>query len=206
MRDVHTKNVCMKDIRTRDTCMKDIHTRDVCMKDIRIRDLHRRDVRMRCSSKMHFRTERNRDGVSPVIGTILMVALTVSLAAVVYLWAVGFDPGSQVTPKGLMSVNGNPDTYFTATVRSMDGTLKVEEARYYLVNDKGTTVESGKVSDIYGKDGNVRFNDVDGDREVTPDDNFRLKGEGNGGKCGSGYKFTIKFTGTNEVVMSGTAP
>jgi len=105
-----------------------------------------------------------------------------------------------------MTIKGNPNSYYTATVESMDGNLEVDEAKYYLSDTKGTVVESGKVSDIDGKEGNVKFNDVDGDSKITPEDNFRLKENNNGGKCGSNYKFTIKYTENNEVVMSQKTP
>ena len=39
---------------------------------------------------MEHRIEKNDDGVSPVIAVILMVAITVVLAAVLYVWAASF--------------------------------------------------------------------------------------------------------------------
>ena len=38
-------------------------------------------------------TRKGRDGVSPVIATILMVAITVVLAAVLYVMVIGIDGG-----------------------------------------------------------------------------------------------------------------
>lgn len=40
------------------------------------------------------------DAVSPVIATILMVAITVVLAAVLYVMVIGFGTGSESTPAG----------------------------------------------------------------------------------------------------------
>ena len=39
---------------------------------------------------MEHRIVKNDDGVSPVIAVILMVAITVVLAAVLYVWAASF--------------------------------------------------------------------------------------------------------------------
>ena len=39
---------------------------------------------------MEHRIVKNEDGVSPVIAVILMVAITVVLAAVLYVWAASF--------------------------------------------------------------------------------------------------------------------
>lgn len=54
------------------------------------------------------RTRANDEAVSPVIAVILMVAITVVLAAVVYVWVSGFQVGN--TPPGSMSIafNGHP--------------------------------------------------------------------------------------------------
>ncbi len=43
---------------------------------------------------------KNRSGVSPVIATILMVAITVVLAAVLYVMVMGFGGGSGQNPTG----------------------------------------------------------------------------------------------------------
>ncbi len=67
-------------------------------------------------------------------------------------------------------------------------------------------MESGKVTDIYEKDGDIRFNDKDDDMYVSTNDNFDLEGINNGGKCASEYKFIMKYSENNKVVMSDEAP
>jgi len=44
--------------------------------------------------------KRDEDAVSPVIATILMVAITVVLAAVLYVMVIGFGSGGSSTPAG----------------------------------------------------------------------------------------------------------
>ena len=50
--------------------------------------------------KRIWKTRRNEEAVSPVIATILMVAITVVLAAVLYVMVIGFGGGGGSTPAG----------------------------------------------------------------------------------------------------------
>ena len=163
----------------------------------------------------HFRMKKDEDGVSPVIAVILMVAITVVLAATVYAWTTQFVQDSKNTPRGHMTINGNSDNYYIATVQTMDQQgLGVGQADWFLISSDGTTVAFGKVSDIYGfnRDDpavNVTFNDNDMDGKISANDNFQLKGTGHSpdpGLCGTGFTFTIKFTENDEVVMKQDTP
>ncbi len=155
----------------------------------------------------HFRMKKDEDGVSPVIAVILMVAITVVLAATVYAWTTQFVQDSKNTPRGHMSISGNADSYYIATVQTMDNQgLGVGQADYFLSAPDGTPVLSGTVKDIYGYNRedptvNITFNDVDTDGKISANDNFQLKGTGNDGECGSGFTFAIKFSENDEVVM-----
>ena len=51
---------------------------------------------------------KNKEAVSPVIGVILMVAITVVLAAVLYVWVSGFMGGGEQTPTISMSTSSTP--------------------------------------------------------------------------------------------------
>ena len=50
--------------------------------------------------KRIWKTRRDEEAVSPVIATILMVAITVVLAAVLYVMVIGFGGGTASTPAG----------------------------------------------------------------------------------------------------------
>ncbi|OPY33851.1 MAG: hypothetical protein A4E32_00589 [Methanomassiliicoccales archaeon PtaU1.Bin124] len=50
-----------------------------------------------------FMMRKKKDAVSPVIATILMVAITVVLAAVLYVMVMGFGGGSNNTPSASMT-------------------------------------------------------------------------------------------------------
>ena len=78
--------------------------------------------------------------VSPVIAVILMVAITVVLAAVVYTWVSGFGQGN-VAPRsmGLMSNGATVDGNASFTVTSASPGLLWNELQF-LVN--GTAVNA----------------------------------------------------------------
>ncbi|MCK4756921.1 MAG: type IV pilin N-terminal domain-containing protein [Thermoplasmata archaeon] len=71
---------------------------------------------------------KKEDAVSPVIATILMVAITVVLAAVLYVMVIGFGSGGASTPAGAWKEVGAVDATtaklefgaFTTDVQPMD--------------------------------------------------------------------------------------
>ena len=78
---------------------------------------------------------RDEDAVSPVIATILMVAITVVLAAVLYVMVIGFGEGGDSTPAGQwkeIKATSNVTAkltfgQFTTTVQPMDIKLFISE-------------------------------------------------------------------------------
>jgi flagellin-like protein len=61
--------------------------------------------------------KNRKDAVSPVIATILMVAITVVLAAVLYVMVMGFGGGGgQETPTITMTYQKDPTNSYTFTV------------------------------------------------------------------------------------------
>jgi flagellin-like protein len=65
--------------------------------------------------KKMWKMRKNREAVSPVIATILMVAITVVLAAVLYVMVMGFGTGPGTTATGALSVTDKSTT--TATIQ-----------------------------------------------------------------------------------------
>jgi len=61
--------------------------------------------------KKIWKIRKDSEAVSPVIATILMVAITVVLAAVLYVMVMGFTPGGGQTPSGAFT----SDAKLTAT-------------------------------------------------------------------------------------------
>jgi flagellin-like protein len=65
--------------------------------------------------KKIWKIRKNREAVSPVIATILMVAITVVLAAVLYVMVMGFGTSGSQTPTGA----------FTSATKLTDNTYKI---------------------------------------------------------------------------------
>ena len=86
---------------------------------------------------------KNKSAVSPVIGTILMVAITVVLAAVLYVMVAGLGPGN--TPQNVTMVlqGSNTAGNFSFSVSSITS-ANVDPAQLtYLVEANGITYYSG---------------------------------------------------------------
>lgn len=159
---------------------------------------------------------KNKEAISPVIGVILMVAITVILAAVVYLWVVSFMP----TTKGTPTVSGGTSAFdkgFTVNIVSVTGggiySISVEGLKYILRGADGTIKDSGSVADIYGtystvgtKEG-VKFQDNSYDIGTSPGamaagDTFYIKDTNNNGVASLGNTFELIHTGSGSVCGS----
>ena len=83
------------------------------------------------------------DAVSPVIGVILMVAITVILAAVIASFVLGLgDTADQVQPNSSLSADINPDSSSTASTVSI--TLTDGDALDYAeVFMRGSVIDCG---------------------------------------------------------------
>ncbi len=89
---------------------------------------------------------KKNDGVSPVIAVILMVAITVVLAGVVFLWAQSFTDeagggGEILNVRGTIDANGfaddTPDSYSGLEIEVISGTVSWSE---YKVTIEGVQV------------------------------------------------------------------
>lgn len=148
----------------------------------------------------------DEEAVSPVIAVILMVAITVVLAAILYVWASGFITGGKDTPKGAIQSVGSDDQSYTVKVVEMNPPVGVTGVGWFLYNQAGTTVENnyGAVDEIYGLvEGNVTFHDNDRDGKVSPDDTFTVSKElADGTKIPDGFQLSLKFDPTGDVIAT----
>lgn len=79
-------------------------------------------------------------GVSPVIGVILMVAITVVLASVLYVWAIQI---AEPPPSGktiVANVYATSDGDCIVTVVTTTGTLKISDLEFAVFNTYGIEV------------------------------------------------------------------
>jgi flagellin-like protein len=95
---------------------------------------------------------RNKEGVSPVIATILMVAITVVLAAVLYVMVSGYMTGGGGTPASgsltYLSGSSNPtegNATFTLALNTPANPL-VTEITITILDDNGDPVTTGTVA------------------------------------------------------------
>ena len=102
---------------------------------------------------MRSEMKKNEDAVSPVIAIILMVAITVVLAGVLYVWVTSLaDTGETVDTlqlDGELTTNGATAATLTITHRGGD---KVTWADY-KVTCNGTTVTSATTETSVGESG-----------------------------------------------------
>lgn len=105
--------------------------------------------------KMMRKNWKDRKGVSPVIATILMVAITVVLAAVLYVMVMGFGGDSDATPKVALSKVDNGDGTYTISVVSVSGgSIKFGEVQAVVspsdVATSGGLKQAGATGDADG--------------------------------------------------------
>ena len=96
----------------------------------------------------------DKTGVSPIIAVILMVAITVVLAATIYVWVSGFGGGEGTTASlGVNQVDYDfdGDTNYTLEYRIMDaeGGLGWEDIEINLAGDEIWDGETGTNLTIY---------------------------------------------------------
>lgn len=96
------------------------------------------------------------EAVSPVIAVILMVAITVVLSAVVYVWVSGMGEGQDMAPSLSLQSSGSDSSGANYTVISATPDLLWSDLKF-LVDGKGAnatlpsgTVDAGDVFRVNG--------------------------------------------------------
>jgi flagellin-like protein len=97
--------------------------------------------------KKIWKKRKNSEAVSPVIATILMVAITVVLAAVLYVMVMGFGTSGQNTPTGSFS---STTSISTTSQKVQFGVItpdaKVADIKIIVTDNSGATVLSATLS------------------------------------------------------------
>ena len=159
---------------------------------------------------MNRRIINNEEAVSPVIAVILMVAITVVMAAVLYAWLGGIIGGSPKSPPtGSMMVENDGSDVWKVSVIKMSPTVSITSVHWYLLDFTDVTQVEGMVSDIYGfKNGEgqaVTYVDNDFDAKVSPGDQFVIYPGSAGTSLESypdltDYSFRMKFDPTGDTI------
>ena len=88
---------------------------------------------------MEHRTIKNDEGVSPVIAVILMVAITVVLAAVLYVWAASFLEQGESAPIATFFVQEGSDGVYHVDVIKVSKQEDLAGFSFYLKDETGST-------------------------------------------------------------------
>ena len=88
---------------------------------------------------MEHRIVKNDEGVSPVIAVILMVAITVVLAAVLYVWAASFLEQGESAPIATFFVQEGSDGIYHVDVIKVSKQEDLAGFSFYLKDETGST-------------------------------------------------------------------
>ena len=156
---------------------------------------------------MKRRFVNNEEAVSPVIAVILMVAITVVMAAVLYAWVSGWRLQPKNSPTGSMMASNDGVTWDVQIIK-MNPQASINSVHWYLMDIQGLTKAEGVVTDIYGyKQGggkSVIYIDNDYNAKVSPGDVFRFYAGDEGSLADisslDDFSFRLKFDPTGDTI------
>ena len=159
---------------------------------------------------MKRRIMNDEQAVSPVIAVILMVAITVVLAAVLHVWASSFLGGTtKNAPTGIVSAAPDGTDNWLISVVKINPQVSVNSVNWYLLNEEGATEMTGLISDIYGyypgEGKGVTFVDNDFNGKLSPGDKFAVHPGEEGSDLESvsdvtDYSFRLKFAPNGDPI------
>ena len=157
---------------------------------------------------MKRRIVNDESAVSPVIAVILMVAITVVMAAVLYAWVIGIGLTPKSSPVGTMIASEDGDNNWDVQIIKMNPQPSVDSVQWYLMDVQGISKANGLAADIYGyKQGegqSVIYIDNDYNAKVSPGDIIRFfPGEGDTLTDLSNlddFSFRLKYNPTGDTI------
>ena len=159
---------------------------------------------------MKRRIVNDEQAVSPVIAVILMVAITVVLAAVLYVWASSFLGGTtKNAPTGSTTALKDSQGNWIITIVKINPQVSVNSVHWFLLDSTANTASDGLVSEVYGyypgEGKAVIFVDNDFDGKQSPGDKFEVHPSESGSDLANvgsvdGYSFRMKFEPTGDVI------
>jgi FlaG/FlaF family flagellin (archaellin) len=148
--------------------------------------------------KMKNNIVMKKDAVSPVIGVILMVVISVVLAAVFYLWVIGLIGGGvKETPK-VNLVQTKSGSQYNIIVKYVSRTCSVHDIKFFILDKEGKTIKGGNLTDndIYGSKADLSFSDKEPSGKLSVGDSFIIKGE----YAKPDYKFRLTYSLTGNIM------
>ncbi len=150
---------------------------------------------------------RDDEAVSPVIATVLLLAITVLLTSMVFvMMSTTLDNVEKADPKASISVRALSNGYHVVSITSIDQSLDPSKVEWSIVNQTGQSLKEhyGFVddSDVYGTVGtNVSFHDRDAGWSVTKGDYFVINCEEI--ECNNGdHVFQLVDKGSNTILAT----
>ena len=150
---------------------------------------------------------RDDEAVSPVIATVLLLAITVLLTSMVFvMMSTTLDNVEKADPKASISVRALSNGYHVVSITSIDQSLDPSKVEWSIVNQTGQSLKEhyGFVddSDVYGTVGtNVSFHDRDAGWSVTKGDYFVVNCEEI--ECNNGdHVFQLVDKGSNTILAT----
>lgn len=138
----------------------------------------------------------DKEAVSPVIGVILMVAITVVLAAILYVWVVGMMTTGEKNPPAIGgTVTSDPDGWRIDITRA-EPAETVLAIDYVLSDINGNLLGNANLGEdaYYNFDENgVKFVDSIADCKIGGGDSIVVKDTDSGGLATNGATLRLIF-------------
>jgi flagellin-like protein len=157
------------------------------------------------------RRSSDNEAVSPVIATVLLLAITVMLSSMVFVLMQGALTSAEKPPaQATVSVRGLSNGFHVIRMTTLDQTIDPAKIQYDLSPDSlddGFPIR-GKVSDpgVYGLIGaNVSFHDRDAGYSVSQGDYFVIDSTTVGSDSGT-WRFKLVDLSTNSVLVNVILP
>lgn len=145
--------------------------------------------------RLRVKTERTDRAVSPVIGVILMVAITVILAAVIGVFVLGLgDQLGDAGPSNTMSA----DDWVNSSENGED-----EEVSFYLSVDSGDSVDLEDTTLILGGNSSIETDGLD--TELSAGESVNVTIEEDVSEV-QGETVELRHDPSDSIIMSTTAP
>ena len=149
-------------------------------------------------------TRRIRDykGVSPVIATILMVAITVVLAAVLYLMVSNFTDtgGGGSEPIVALSINDSPVNNIQPVDVASASRQERVDSYYVILIQNETNIDIMDPVNVVAPSGNgyLNFSDINGNNKLDGGDKFSVNTKGEDGT----WELVLYWKSSNAKVTS----
>ncbi len=145
---------------------------------------------------------REKSAVSPIIGVLLLIVITMVIAAAVYLWVSNLlGGGAKTTPTVKMTAE-RADKNYTVIIDYVSRAVDIDAVRFYIL-EGGKTIASGSPATVFGNlTGNIGFIDMNYRKDISVDDIFIIRGE----YAKSGNTIQLKYISTGDLMGEVTLP